>query len=134
MLTNYQRFRKFYKFLTHIRIVAVYGGASIGLQIRDIKQGTHIIVATPGRLIDLIERKAIDLQNIKYVVLDEADEMLNMGFEEDIDFILKNTPKRDSMWLFSATMPIEIKKVTKKIYEHPTRNYRGQKKYYQPIY
>ena len=109
----------FTKFLTHIRIVAVYGGASIGLQIRDIKQGTHIIVATPGRLIDLIERKAIDLQNIKYVVLDEADEMLNMGFEEDIDFILKNTPKRDSMWLFSATMPIEIKKVTKKYMNTP---------------
>ena len=70
-------------------MVAVYGGASIGMQIRDLKKGTHIVVATPGRLIDLIERKAINLENIHYVVLDEADEMLNMGFKDDIEFILK---------------------------------------------
>ena len=117
----------FTKFTSGFKVVAVYGGASIGLQIRDIRQGTHIIVATPGRLIDLIERKAIDLQNIKYVVLDEADEMLNMGFEEDIEFILKNTPKRESMWLFSATMPTEIKKVTKKYMNTPHEITVGQK-------
>jgi ATP-dependent RNA helicase DeaD len=67
-----------------------------------------------GRLIDLIERKAINLEKIKYVVLDEADEMLNMGFQDDIEFILQNTPKRESTWLFSATMPAEIKRVSKK--------------------
>jgi ATP-dependent RNA helicase DeaD len=66
---------------------AVYGGASITMQIRNLKRGVHIVVATPGRLIDLIERKAIDLQKVKYVVLDEADEMLNMGFRDDIDFV-----------------------------------------------
>src|SRR5207247_2003929 len=83
-----------------ITITAVYGGASIGEQIRELKKGTHIIAATPGRLIDLIERKAINLEKIHYVVLDEADEMLNMGFKDDIEFILQNTPNRQSTWLF----------------------------------
>jgi ATP-dependent RNA helicase DeaD len=100
-------------------VVAVYGGASIGLQIRDLKRGVQIVVATPGRLIDLIERKAINLEQIKYVVLDEADEMLNMGFQDDIEFILKNTPVRESTWLFSATMPPEIRKVSKKYMKDP---------------
>jgi ATP-dependent RNA helicase DeaD len=71
-------------------------------------------------LIDLIERKAIDLGQIKYVVLDEADEMLNMGFQEDIEFILQNTPQRDSTWLFSATMPPEIRNVSKRYMQKPT--------------
>ena len=100
-------------------MVAVYGGTSIGMQIRDLKRGVQIVVATPGRLIDLIERKAINLEQIKYVVLDEADEMLNMGFQDDIEFILKNTPKRDATWLFSATMPPEIKRVSKKYMKEP---------------
>ena len=86
----------FKKHLPGVHVVAVYGGSSISMQIRDIKRGVQIVVATPGRLIDLIERKAINLEEIKYVVLDEADEMLNMGFQEDIEFILKNTPQRDS--------------------------------------
>ena len=103
----------------HISVVAVYGGASIGMQIRDLKKGTHIVVATPGRLIDLIERKAINLENIHYVVLDEADEMLNMGFKDDIEFILKNTPNRQSTWLFSATMPAEIRQVSKRYMKQP---------------
>ncbi|MEY3687469.1 MAG: hypothetical protein RIR84_310 [Bacteroidota bacterium] len=102
-----------------IRSVAVYGGASIGQQIRDLKQGVQIVVATPGRLIDLIERKAIQLQNISYIVLDEADEMLNMGFREDIEFILGNTPNRNSIWLFSATMPNEVRQVSKRYMQQP---------------
>jgi ATP-dependent RNA helicase DeaD len=102
-----------------ISVTAVYGGASIVMQIKDLKRGTHIVVATPGRLIDLIERKAIRLEEIQYVVLDEADEMLNMGFKEDIEFILKNTPKRESTWLFSATMPPEIRQVSKRYMEQP---------------
>src|SRR6476660_273602 len=109
-------------FKKHIRgahVVAVYGGASIGAQIRDLKRGVQIVVATPGRLIDLIERKAINLEQIEYVVLDEADEMLNMGFQEDIEFILQNTPKRESTWLFSATMPPEIRKVSKRYMRQP---------------
>ena len=102
-----------------MNVVAVYGGTSISMQIRDIKRGVQIVVATPGRLIDLIERKAINLEEIKYVVLDEADEMLNMGFQEDIEFILQNTPKKESTWLFSATMPPEIRKVSKKYMNNP---------------
>lgn len=102
-----------------VQVTAVYGGTSISLQIRDLKKGTHIVVATPGRLIDLIERKAINLENIHYVVLDEADEMLNMGFKEDIEFILKNTPNRQSTWLFSATMPAEIRQVSKRYMTNP---------------
>ena len=109
----------FKKNLRGINVVAVYGGASIGMQIRDIKKGVQLIVATPGRLIDLIERKAINLQQIKYVVLDEADEMLNMGFQDDIEFILQNTPKREATWLFSATMPSEIRKVSKRYMKEP---------------
>ncbi|MEJ0102299.1 MAG: DEAD/DEAH box helicase [Bacteroidota bacterium] len=102
-----------------IIVTAVYGGTSITQQIRDLKRGTHIVVATPGRLIDLIERKAINLEKIFYVVLDEADEMLNMGFKDDIEFILKNTPQRQSTWLFSATMPAEIKQVSKRYMKQP---------------
>lgn len=102
-----------------IFVTAVYGGTSIGMQIRDLKKGTHIVVATPGRLIDLIERKAINLEKIHYVVLDEADEMLNMGFKDDIEFILKNTPNRQSTWLFSATMPPEIRQVSKRYMQNP---------------
>ncbi|MFM7671170.1 MAG: DEAD/DEAH box helicase [Bacteroidota bacterium] len=100
-------------------ILAVYGGSPITGQIKDLRKGASIVVATPGRLIDLIERKAIDLEEIQWVVLDEADEMLNMGFQEDIEFILQNTPNRKSLWLFSATMPTEIRKVTKRFMETP---------------
>lgn len=110
---------QFKQFLPGMHVVAVYGGSSIVMQIKDLRRGVQIVVATPGRLIDLIERKAINLEQIEYVVLDEADEMLNMGFKEDIEFILKNTPKRQSTWLFSATMPAEIKKVTKKYMKDP---------------
>jgi ATP-dependent RNA helicase DeaD len=109
----------FKKGSANISVTAVYGGTSITMQIRDLKKGTHIVVATPGRLIDLIERKAINLERIHYVVLDEADEMLNMGFKDDIEFILKNTPNRQSTWLFSATMPAGIRQVSKRYMKQP---------------
>lgn len=102
-----------------VSVIAVYGGTPITTQIRELKRGCHIVVATPGRLIDLIERKAIQLEKIHYVVLDEADEMLNMGFKDDIEFILQNTPERESTWLFSATMPPAIRQVSKKYMEKP---------------
>ncbi len=110
---------QFKKFMPKMQVLAVYGGTPIGGQIRELKRGVHIVVATPGRLIDLIERKAVDLNQIQYVVLDEADEMLNMGFQDDIEFILQNTPQRESTWLFSATMPPEIKRVSKKYMTQP---------------
>jgi ATP-dependent RNA helicase DeaD len=106
---------------------AVYGGASIMMQIRNLKKGVHIVVATPGRLIDLIERKAIDLQKVKYVVLDEADEMLNMGFRDDIDFVLKNTINRESTWLFSATMPPEVRAISRNYMKDPKEVTVGRK-------
>src|SRR6478736_2695414 len=117
----------FKKFVIGMNVLAVYGGTPIGAQIRELKRGVHIIVATPGRLIDLIERKAINLEEIKYVVLDEADEMLNMGFQEDIEFILQNTPRRDSTWLFSATMPPEIRQVSKRYMKDPVEITVGKK-------
>ena len=106
---------------------AVYGGASITMQMRNLKKGVHIVVATPGRLIDLIERRAIDLEKVKYVVLDEADEMLNMGFRDDIDFVLKNTINRESIWLFSATMPPEVRAISKNYMTSPKEITIGKK-------
>jgi ATP-dependent RNA helicase DeaD len=117
----------FKKHSKNIFTEAVYGGASIMMQIRNLKRGVHIVVATPGRLIDLIERKAIDLQKVKYVVLDEADEMLNMGFRDDIDFVLKNTVNRESTWLFSATMPPEVRAISKNYMETPKEVTVGKK-------
>ena len=120
-------FELFKKFAAGLNVVAVYGGSSISDQIREIRRGVQVVVATPGRLIDLIERKAINLEKISYVVLDEADEMLNMGFQEDIEFILQNTPERDSTWLFSATMPAEIRQVSKQYMKQPVEITVGKK-------
>ena len=94
-----------------VNVVAVYGGADIRRQITQINKGVSIVVATPGRLVDLIKRKSLSLEEVKYVVLDEADEMLNMGFKEDIDLILESTPKQRNVWLFSATMPKEVARI-----------------------
>ncbi|HIP32675.1 MAG TPA: DEAD/DEAH box helicase [Crocinitomicaceae bacterium] len=102
-----------------INVVSVYGGTDIRRQISDIKRGAQIIVATPGRLVDLTKRKAVDLQDINWVVLDEADEMLNMGFKEDIDFVLDKTPEWRNVWLFSATMPKEVAAIAKNYMQDP---------------
>jgi ATP-dependent RNA helicase DeaD len=96
-----------------LKIVPVYGGTDIVKQIKTIERGAQIIVATPGRLIDLIKRKKVKLWEVQTVVLDEADEMLNMGFKEDIDSILEQTPEFKSVWLFSATMPKEVAQIAK---------------------
>jgi len=120
-------FELFKKYSAGMNVLAVYGGSSITQQIRDLRRGVQIVVATPGRLIDLIERKAINLDQISYVVLDEADEMLNMGFQEDIEFILQNTPQRESTWLFSATMPPAIREVSKQYMESPAEITVGKK-------
>jgi ATP-dependent RNA helicase DeaD len=110
-----------------VNILAVYGGASISEQIRKAKRGAQIIVATPGRLIDLIGRKAINLSTIEYVVLDEADEMLNMGFKEDIDEILSKTPETKTTWLFSATMPKEVRAIASNYMADPAELTIGNK-------
>jgi len=113
-LENYSKFAKQYK------VTAVYGGASIETQIRQIKAGTQIIVATPGRLIDLAKRKAVNLEQVKRLVLDEADEMLNMGFKEDIDVILESACNVESVWLFSATMSNEVRAISRAYMKNPT--------------
>ena len=100
-------------------IVSVYGGTDIRKQITDVKKGVAIIVATPGRLMDLINRKVIQLSQVRYVILDEADEMLNMGFKEDIDSILDTTPVDKNVWLFSATMPNEVARIAKTYMHDP---------------
>lgn len=102
---------KFTKYTDKIFTEAVYGGAKIEQQISALKRPTHIIVATPGRLIDLLKRKAIDLGHVKTVILDEADEMLSMGFKKELDEILQFVSKADNKWLFSATIPHEIKQI-----------------------
>lgn len=102
-----------------LNVEVVYGGAAITNQIRALQKPTQIIVATPGRLLDLIRRKAVSLNNVRYLVLDEADEMLNMGFKDDIDDILSNIKVPHNTWLFSATMPSEIRKIVKKYMNNP---------------
>lgn len=101
------------KYSVKIFVEAVYGGAHIDNQISALRRPTQIVVATPGRLVDLIQRKAIDLSNVKTVVLDEADEMLSMGFKKDIDFILAQTNGKRNTWLFSATIPETLKDIIK---------------------
>lgn len=115
------------KYIDNLRVLPVYGGSSIDSQIKSLKRGVQIIVATPGRLIDLINRKTVELEAIKYVVLDEADEMLNMGFTESIDEILSKVPEERLMLLFSATMPKEIAKITKKYMQDPKEITIGRK-------
>ncbi|UAB80352.1 DEAD/DEAH box helicase [Marixanthomonas sp. SCSIO 43207] len=110
-----------------LNVVAIYGGASITEQARQIKKGAQIIVATPGRMKDMIGRGMIDISKIEYCVLDEADEMLNMGFYEDITEILSHSPKDKSTWLFSATMPKDVAKIAKKFMHSPVEITVGSK-------
>lgn len=112
---DFESYSKFMDF----KIAAVYGGASMEKQIREIKAGAQIITATPGRLIDLISRRVLNLNNIRFVVLDEADEMLNMGFQDDIEEILSHTPDNKRVWLFSATMPVEIRRIADRYMHQP---------------
>ena len=107
------------KYLPEIKVVAVYGGASIDEQARALRKGAQIIVATPGRMQDMIRRNLADLSEIDFCVLDEADEMLNMGFYEDINTILSHTPEEKYTWSFSATMPNEVAKIAKKFMRKP---------------
>jgi ATP-dependent RNA helicase DeaD len=112
-LKNYSKYEK------GINVVAVYGGASITEQAREVKRGAQIIVATPGRMQDMINRGLVNISQINYCILDEADEMLNMGFYEDIVNILSTTPDEKSTWLFSATMPAEVARIGKQFMHNP---------------
>lgn len=109
----------FSKYVNGLKVLPVYGGSSIESQIRSLKQGVHIVVATPGRLLDLIKRGTVNLSSVHTVILDEADEMLNMGFVDDINSILDNVPNDRKMMLFSATMPDEIAKIARNYMHNP---------------
>ncbi len=109
----------FTKRIKGANIVPIYGGSSIEKQIQQIKKGAQIVVATPGRLADLIGRKKVKLNTVDVVVLDEADEMLNMGFKDELDAILETTPDLKSTWLFSATMPKEVARIARNYMENP---------------
>lgn len=111
--------RSYAEFIPGVKIAAIYGGASIDIQIRQLNEGPQIIVATPGRLNDMIRRKKVDLSKVDWAVLDEADEMLDMGFQEDVDTILETTPKEKHTLLFSATMPDEVERILAKYMTNP---------------
>lgn len=115
------------KYCKGLNVTAIYGGASINDQAKQIKKGAQIIVATPGRMKDMINRKLVDISKIEYAILDEADEMLNMGFYEDMKDILSYTPQDKSTWLFSATMPREVAEIAKKFMHKPLEITVGQK-------
>lgn len=108
-------------FIPKLQIVAIYGGASINEQANSLRRGAQLIVGTPGRVIDLINRNVLHLDSIATMVLDEADEMLNMGFQEDINTILENTPSDKNIWLFSATMPEQVEKIANNYMTNPLR-------------
>ncbi|MFK8266127.1 DEAD/DEAH box helicase [Capnocytophaga cynodegmi] len=107
------------KYIPKVNVVAIYGGANIEEQARNVKKGAQIIVATPGRMQDMIRRNFVNISNIKFCILDEADEMLNMGFYEDITSILSHTPDTKNTWLFSATMPNEVAKIARQFMYKP---------------
>ncbi len=111
--------KQYGKYCKGLNVVAIYGGSSITDQAREVKRGAQIIVATPGRMKDMISRRLVDISKIQYSVLDEADEMLNMGFKEDITDILSHTPDDKNTWLFSATMPREVATIAKKFMYNP---------------
>ncbi|AJA69833.1 DEAD/DEAH box helicase [Myroides odoratimimus] len=111
--------KQYSKYVKGLHSVAVYGGASITEQAKDVKRGAQIIVATPGRMQDMINRGMVNIKNINYCILDEADEMLNMGFYEDITSILADTPKEKNTWLFSATMPQEVARIAREFMKTP---------------
>ena len=115
------------KYIDHLRVLPVYGGSSIESQIKTLKRGVHVVVATPGRLLDLMNRKTVDLSHIRNVIMDEADEMLNMGFTDSINAILAEVPASRNMLLFSATMPQGIAAITKQYMNHPKEIVIGNK-------
>ena len=115
------------KYIDNLKVLPVYGGSSIESQIKTLKRGVHVVVATPGRLLDLMNRKTVDLSLVKNVIMDEADEMLNMGFTDSINAILAEVPENRNMLLFSATMPKEIANITKKYMKNPKEIVIGNK-------
>ena len=134
--------KNYSKYVNNVSVTAIYGGASMGMQAREIERGSKIIVGTPGRMKDMIQRGIIDLSHVKYLVLDEADEMLDMGFKDDLDDIISQTPEDRHTLLFSATMPYEVENIAQNYMVTPKRvqigdrneGSRNVKHYYYLVY
>ena len=119
--------KDFCKYLKDVRVTTVYGGSSMEDQIRSLKRGSQIVVGTPGRTVDLINRRALKLGNVQWLVLDEADEMLNMGFKDELDKVLEATPETKQTLLFSATFPREVESIARNYMTKPVEITSGQK-------
>jgi ATP-dependent RNA helicase DeaD len=119
--------KEFAKYIPNLKVVTVYGGANIEEQIRGLKKGAQIVVGTPGRTVDLINRRALKLGNVQWLVLDEADEMLNMGFKDELDKVLEATPETKQTLLFSATFPREVEAIARNYMTKPVEVTSGQK-------
>ncbi|MEN8857425.1 MAG: DEAD/DEAH box helicase [Flavobacteriaceae bacterium] len=119
--------KEFAKYIPNLKVVTVYGGANIDEQIRGLKKGAQIVVGTPGRTVDLINRRALKLGNIQWLVLDEADEMLNMGFKDELDKVLESTPETKQTLLFSATFPREVEAIARNYMTKPVEITSGEK-------
>lgn len=120
-------FTKYMKYLDNVYVTAIYGGAPISTQARALNKGSQVVVGTPGRVVDMIKRGTLKLENIRLFVLDEADEMLNMGFKEDLESIFKKTPESKSTWLFSATMPPKVESMAKRYMKDAMRITTGKR-------
>ncbi|MFT4147840.1 MAG: DEAD/DEAH box helicase [Micrococcaceae bacterium] len=114
-----ENFENYAKYLSHLKVATIYGGSSYGPQLSALKGGAQIVVGTPGRMIDHLKKGSLKLHDIQYLVLDEADEMLRMGFQEDVETILEQTPEQKQVALFSATMPPAIRKIAQKYLHNP---------------
>ncbi len=122
-----EEFTKYSRFMEGFKVVPVYGGTNIYVQIKALKGNCQVVVGTPGRVMDLLRRKVLDLSHIRWMILDEADEMLNMGFKDDLDEILAQTPKKKQTLLFSATMPAEVATIARKYMNSPEEISVGQR-------
>ena len=121
---------RYAKHIENLNIVAIYGGANIMVQIKQMGKGAQIVVATPGRMLDMLKRKKVNVSAIRWLVLDEADEMLNMGFKEELNAVLAGTPEDKRVLLFSATMPREIESIAKAYMKEPRGDYSRLQGYY----
>ncbi|MCW2843241.1 MAG: cold-shock protein, partial [Nocardioides sp.] len=114
-----EAFERYGAHLRGVHVLPVYGGQGYGVQLSALRRGVHIVVGTPGRIMDHLEKGTLDLTELRFLVLDEADEMLNMGFAEDVETILADTPDDKNVALFSATMPAQIRRISKKYLNDP---------------
>ncbi len=114
-----EAFERYAAHLKGVHVLPVYGGQGYGVQLSALRRGVHVVVGTPGRIMDHLEKGTLDLSELRFLVLDEADEMLNMGFAEDVETILADTPEDKNVALFSATMPAQIRRISKKYLNDP---------------